>query len=182
MQSMSEQQIIFWQLIAEAAAPPLQVKLDTMIFSLIIFGILLAVLAKYAWKPILEGLDNREKSIAKNIDDARTSSEKAQALLAQYEQKLRAASDEATKMVAEARADAEKARERIVTEAKEEAQRQRDRAIAEINAARDAAVRELAERSVDSAVMLASRIVGKSLKPDDHARLIEQSLERFSRN
>ncbi len=179
---MSNQQAILWQLIGETAAPPLQIRLDTMIFSLIIFGILLFVLAKYAWKPILEGLDNREKSIAKNIDDAKTSNEKAQALLAQYEHKLRAAGDEASRLIAEARIDAEKARERIVSEAKEEAQRQRDRAIAEINAARDAAVRELAEKSVDSAVMLASRIVGKSLKPDDHARLIEQSLERFSRN
>ena len=171
-----------WYLLAESAAPPLQVRIDTMIFSLIIFGLLLLVLWKYAWGPIMQGLEKREKSIAKDIDDARTANEKAQAVLAQYEQKMQAAAEETSRMMTEARADAERARQRIVEEANAEAQRQRDRAVAEINAARDAAVRDLAERSVDSAVTLAGNLVGKELRPDDHQRLIEQSLERFSRN
>ena len=170
-------------LLAEgAAASPLQFRIDTLVFSLLVFVLLVVLLARYAWKPIIEGLDKREKSIADNIDHAREANEKAQATLAQYEQKIQAAADETARMMADARADAERARQRIVEEANAEAQRQRERAVAEINAARDAAVRELAERSVDSAVALAGNLVGKELKPDDHARLIEQSLEQFSRN
>ena len=169
-------------LASEEATSPLQLRVDVLLFSLLVFVALLVLLNRFAWKPILAGLERRESGIASAIDDARTANEKAQAILAQYEQKLQAAGDEAARLVSEARADAEKARERIVTEAKEEAQRQRDRAVTEINAARDAAVRDLAERSVDSAVSLAGRLVGKELKPADHSRLIEQSLERFSKN
>lgn len=167
-------------LAAGDAAPPLQFKIDTLIFSLLIFVILVLILARYAWKPIMDGLEKREASIHNEIDEARAANEKAQATLAQYEQKMQAAADETVRMMAEAKADAERARQRIVEEANNEAQRQRERAVTEINAARDAAVRELAERSVDSAVTLAGSLVGKELQPDDHDRLIEQSLERFS--
>ncbi len=169
-------------LAAGDAAPPLQFRLDTLIFSLLIFGILCLLLAKFAWKPIMTGLETRENNIASNINDAKSANEKAQALLAQYEQKLQSAQDEAANMVAEAKQDAQKAREKILADANEEAQRQRDKAVAEIKAAKDQAVRELAERSVDSAVSLAGSLVGKELKASDHQKLIEQSLERFGQS
>ncbi len=142
-------------LLAEAAASsPLQFRIDTLIFSLLIFVILVVLLAQYAWNPIMDGLEKREKSIANNIDEARAANEKAQATLAQYEQKIASGgSRKRRRMIAEAKVDAERARKRIMEEAGAEAQRQRERTIAEINAARDAAVRELAERSVDSAVV-----------------------------
>jgi F-type H+-transporting ATPase subunit b len=167
-------------LLAEAAAtPPLQFRLDTLIFSLLIFVILVIVLAKYAWRPIMDGLERRENSIAQNIEDARVANEKAQATLAMYEQKLKANAEEARRLIEEARKDADRAREKILADANAEMQRQRERALAEISAATSAAVRELAERSVDSAVALAGNLVGKELRPDDHDRLIEQSLQRF---
>ena len=171
---------LFMLLAAAEADPPLQFRIDTLIFSLLIFVILVVLLAKYAWLPILNGLERREDSIARDINDARTANEKAQSTLAQYENKLQAARDEASALVAEAKKDAEVAREKILAKANEEAQRQRDRALAEIEAAKDQAVRELAERSVDSAVSLAGSLVGKELNDQDHQRLIEQSLERFT--
>lgn len=170
-------------LLAEGgAASPLQFRIDTLIFSLLIFVVLVLVLARYAWRPIMDGLEKREKSIASEINDAKTANEKAQATLAQYEHKLQAAHDEAQRLVAEAKQDAQHAREKILADAAEEAQRQRQRAIAEINAAKDQAVRELAEHSVDSAVNLAGNLVGKELSRTDHQKLIEQSLERFSQS
>jgi F-type H+-transporting ATPase subunit b len=169
-------------LAAAESDPPLQFRIDTLLFSLLIFVLLVVVLARYAWIPIMEGLEKREKSIARDIDDAKTANEKAQATLARYESKLQAAKDEASALVAEARKDAEAAREKILARANEEAQRQRRRALDEIAAAKDQAVRELAERSVDSAVSLAGRLVGKELTPEDHQRLIEQSLERFAQS
>jgi len=169
-------------LLAEGSAPPLQFRLDTLIFSLLIFGILCLLLAKFAWRPIMDGLEKRESNIANDIDEAKSANEKAQALLAQYEQKLQAAHDQAAGLVSEAKADAQRAREKIVAEANEEAQRQRDKAVAEISAAKDQAVRELAQRSVDSAVSLAGSLVEKELNASDHQKLIEQSLERFSQS
>lgn len=162
-----------------AAKPPLQFQVDTLLFSLLIFVGLLLVLFKFAWKPIMQGLEAREKRISDDIDDARRANEEAQASLKQYEEKLAAAADEASAVLAQAKKDAQEAKDRIIAEANDEAQRARDRALADIKAAKDAAVRELAEKSVDSAVSLAGSIVGRSLDKNDHSQLIEKSIERF---
>ncbi|HMO12904.1 MAG TPA: F0F1 ATP synthase subunit B [Pirellulaceae bacterium] len=168
-------------LAADAADPPLQIKIDTMIFSLLIFVILILVLWKFAWNPIMEGLEKREKSIADNIDSARQANDQAQALLAQYDQKLAAASEEVARLIAEAKEDGNRQRDRIVAEAKEAAAKEQQKVLAEIATAKDQAVRELAERSVDSAVSLAQSMLGRELDRNSHAKLIEQSLQRFAK-
>ncbi len=160
--------------------PPLEVRVDTLIFSLIIFLGLAAVLMKFAWKPIMEGLDAREKRIADDIENARLAKEQAQAQLTAYEQQLAGANVEAAGVIAEAKNDAIRAKEKIMAEAAAEAQRTRDRALAEIESAKNAAVRELAESSVDSAVDLAGSIVGRSLNKQDHSDLIEKSIKQFT--
>jgi F-type H+-transporting ATPase subunit b len=158
---------------------PLVFDVDLAIWSALVFLGLLFVLGKYAWKPILEGLDNREKAIADSIDSAAQAKEKAQAQLSQYEQKLAGASAEAAAIIAEAKKDALAAKDRIMADAAEEAKRTRDRALADIQAAKDAVVRELAESSVDSAVSLAGSIVGRSLNKNDHQDLIQKSIKQF---
>ena len=161
---------------------PLEVDPDLTIFTAILFVILLVILYRFAWKPIMAGLDSREKSIADDIAAAQEANEKAQANLRQYETKLAAAAGEVDALLAEAKQDAEKVKERIVAEASSEAQRQRDRAIADIEAAKNQAVRELAEKSVDSAVSLAGNLVGRELDANAHSKLINDSLERFVQN
>ena len=159
--------------------PPLQFRVDTLIFSLLIFLGLAAILLKFAWKPIMEGLDKREGRIADDIENARVANEQAQESLKSYQDKLAGVEDEASAIIAEAKQDALAAKEKIVTEAKTEAQRERDKALADISAAKNAAVRDLAESSVDSAVSLAGSIVGRSLNKDDHSKLIQEAVERF---
>ena len=168
-------------LLAEGHAdPPLAFRVDTLIFSLLIFMGLAAILMKFAWKPIIDGLDKRETRISGEIENARLANEQAQKSLKEYEEKLAGVEGEATAIVAEAKQDALAAKEKIVAEAKDEAQRQRDKAIAEIATAKSAAVRELAESSVDSAVSLAGNIVGRSLNKDDHSKLIKDAVSSFS--
>lgn len=159
--------------------PPLQFRVDTLIFSLLIFLGLCAILLKFAWKPIMEGLDAREKRISDDIENARLASEQAQTNLKQYEDKLAVVDEEAAAIIAEAKNDALAAKEKIVGEAKDEAQREREKAFADIASAKEAAVRDLAEKSVDSAVSLAGNIVGRSLDKSDHSNLIEQAVDRF---
>ena len=102
---------------AGASKPPLQFRIDTLIFSLVIFAILIFVLLKYAWKPIMEGLDKREKSISGDIEGARVANEQAQAKLTAYEEKLAAAHDEAAAVIAESKKDAILAKEKIMADA-----------------------------------------------------------------
>lgn len=158
---------------------PLAFPVDLGIWTLIIFLGVLAILTKFAWKPIMEALDARERSISDDIDAAAKAKEEAEANAKQYEQKLASANDEAAAVLAEARQDAVSAKERILAEANEEAVRTRDRALADIEAAKSAAVQQLAESSASSAVDLAGSIVGRSLEKADHSKLIEESLKRF---
>lgn len=159
---------------------PLVTEVDLAVWTLVIFVGLVAVLAKFAWKPIIDGLNLREQSIANNIDAADSAKSQALAQLQSYEDKLAGAQGEAAAMIAEAKQDAVAAKDKIMAEAAEEAQRTRDRALADIESAKNAAVRELAESSVDSAVDLAGSIVGRSLNKQDHADLIEKSIKQFT--
>ena len=159
--------------------PPLQFRVDTLIYSFLIFLGLIFILGKYAWKPIMEGLDARDKRISDDIENARLAKEQAESNLKEYEVKLAGVNEEATAIIAEAKQDALTQKEKIVSEAKDEAQREREKAFADIAAAKDAAVRELAEKSVDSAVSLAGSIVGRSLNKSDHSSLIDKAVEQF---
>ena len=123
-------------LAAADAKPPLEVPPDTLLFSLVIFLVMLAVLYKYAWGPISEGLELRERKMAEDIEGAKAAHEQAQAQLKAYEAKIAGAQDEAAALIAEAKNDAVAAKERIMADAAEEAQRTRERALAEIEAAK----------------------------------------------
>lgn len=167
----------------EAGVSPLPFDPDLAIFTVIVFVILLLVLGKFAWGPIMEGLDKREGSVAENIEQARENNEKAAALLVEYEERLAAASAEAKEMVEEARRDSETTRERIVAEATEAATQEKDRALQAIQLAKEAALHDMTKRSVEQAVALAKGIVRRELNPEDHAQLIQETLDQFpSRN
>lgn len=155
---------------------------DLALWTLFIFLILMALLYAFAWGPICEALDKREQSIREDIEKARVGAEDAERVLAEYNAKLAAAGEEASSIVAGAREEADKARERIVNEGKDEAERIRQRGYADVESAKKAAVNALAQSSVDNAVGLAGRMIGKDVDKDAHAELIRESLEKFSTN
>lgn len=155
---------------------------DLALWTLIVFVALAILLYAFAWGPICEALDKREQSIREDIEKARVGAQDAERLLTEYQSKLASAGEEANAIVTAARDEAEKARERIVTEGKDEAERIRQRGYADVEAARKAAVNTLAQSSVDTAVGLAGRMIGKSIDKDAHSDLIRESLEKFSTN
>jgi F-type H+-transporting ATPase subunit b len=158
---------------------PQEFKSDLALFTVVVFLLLLAILLKFAWKPIMQGLAKRENDIAENIAQAKKSAADAQAMLAQYEARLAAASAEAQQTIAEARKRGEQAMEKLVAEGHATAQKDLARAQQEIRAAKEMALADLAQRSVNSAVALAGRLVKKEIGPHEHASLIQEALERF---
>lgn len=158
---------------------PLSIDPDLAICTAIVFLALLAILAKFAWGPIVTGLDNREQSIADQIEEAKRSAEKANALLQQYDAKLAAAADEVRALMAEARKDADAAKDRIVAAAKEAAQKERERAVEDIRLATDQALEVLAEKVVNISVSLAGRMLRREVDSKAHADLIKESLDQF---
>lgn len=160
---------------------PLTVDFDLAIFTVLIFGILLAVLWKFAWGPISAALDQREKKISDNITAAENLNQEARKLLGEYEAKLNAAREEVRGILDEARRDAEHAGQEIVAKARADAQAETQRGKHEIETATAQALKELAQTSTNLAVDLAGKIVGAKLTAGDHAKLIEESLASFPR-
>ncbi|QDU98539.1 F0F1 ATP synthase subunit B [Lignipirellula cremea] len=158
---------------------PLAFDPDLAIVTLIIFLLLVVFLGKFAWGPIMTALDQREKSVADQLDQARRSADKADQTLKEYQAKLAAALEEAKQIGANARKDAEIVREKLLAEAQEAAARERQRAIEDIRLAKESALQELAQKSVDQAVALAGGIIRRELKAGDHSQLIREALEQF---
>ena len=158
---------------------PAEFRADKAIATLVVFVALLALLTAFAWKPIAAGLEKRERTILANIKNAEQASKDAAAKLVEYEAKLAAAAQEAQQIVADARKDAEAAGQRLLASAQEEAARQRDRAVADIDSAKRVALNELAQRSTDVAMTLASRIVGREVKAGDHQGMIQDMLNQL---
>ncbi len=164
---------------AQTTPNPLVIGPDLAIVTVVVFLLLLAVLSKFAWKPIVEALDRRERSIAENIAAAAAQNEAAKELLSQHEAKLRTASDEIREMLDEARRNAEAAKAGIIAEAKTAAQAEQQRAVREVQHATDAALRQLAEKTADLAVDLAGKIVTEKLTASDHARLVRDAVAQL---
>ena len=160
---------------------PLSFKADLAIWTAVIFLLLLAVLWKFAWGPIAQGLDKREQGIADQIAQAEKSNEEARRLLEEYQQKLAASEDEVRRIVEQGRRDGEQVGRDIVQKARAEAEAERKRSLREIEAATAGALKELAERGAELAVTLAGKIVRAELKPADHIQLIEDAVKRFRR-
>jgi len=162
-------------------ASPAELKYDMSIYTFVVFLILLAVLYKFAWGPIALALERRENTIARQIEEAQLASQKGEALLKQYEAKLTAATEEARQIVSGARKDAETAKDKIVAEARDAAQRERERAVADITTAKNQALDQIAQRSVQTAVSLASNILRREVKPQEHEAIIGQAVDQFSK-
>ena len=153
---------------------------DLPIVTGIIFLILLAVLWKFAWGPIVEALDTREKSVAEQLAEAKANQEKSQQLLAEHEAKLASTAAEVKSMLDQARKDADAQKQQIVESAQAAATAEKDRAVREIDAAKNAALQDMAKKSVDTAVNLAGQIVKRQLSHDDHSNLIGDAMRQFS--
>lgn len=154
-------------------------RTDLALFSAVVFGLLVIVLSSAAWKPIMAGLEKRERGIAENISRAERAATEATSKLAEYEAKLAAAAEESQRIVAEARKDAEAAGQKLIAAAQEEASRSRERAVAEIETAKRVALNELAAQSTDVAMSLAQRVVGREVRAEDHQGMIQEMLDKL---
>jgi len=155
--------------------------LGNAFWTLLTFLLVVFVLGKYAWKPILGALQKREEFIHRSLAEAKRDRQEAEVRLREYSEQLHRARDEATAIVEEGRRDAEIVRRQIHEEARTEADAMIARARREIGLARDTAVKELYDRVADMATEVAGRIIRKQLSPAEHRRLAEESIEELSR-
>ncbi len=158
----------------------LDLDLVTALSTIAVFVVLLIVLTKAAWKPILSGLQQRENTIKQALDDAAEAHERAKTLIAEYERRLQTAREESQAIFDEARRDAQNIRRQIEEDAQKRAQDTVDRSRREIEQLHAKAWDKLVRDSAAVATEAASRIVRQKLSAEDHAGLVAEVVSEFT--
>lgn len=156
-------------------------ELQVLTYTIIVFLVMLGLLWKFAWGPLMRALDEREQRIARKISDAEKANQDAMAKLADYEARIAKAKEEAAEIIAEGKRDVEKVRDEITRQAQEESTRTLERAKREIELAKEAAVHDLRVQMVDLTADLASKLIQREVKPDDHRRFVEETIQQLEK-
>ncbi|MGH7261436.1 MAG: F0F1 ATP synthase subunit B [Nitrospiraceae bacterium] len=157
-------------------------QFDTHFFSSLIFwevisfAILLAVLWKFAFPPILKTLEERERKIKESLEQADRHRAEAEQKMQEYEAKLKTASKEAEAVLAQAKERAQRIMEENEQRLKTETQRLKEDATREIEQERRRAVQEIRNQTTDMALLVAEKVVGRSLNDADHKRMADEAL------
>jgi F-type H+-transporting ATPase subunit b len=150
--------------------------LGLMIWTLVLFLIVMFVLRKYAFPPIREALEKRANAISENIEAAQRQREEADKLLAEYRQRLKEAREQADDITARAR----KASEAAVAEAAAEGKAKREELVAaarkDIETETRRSLEQIRKEVADLTVLATEKITRKSLDSSDQQRLVEEAL------
>jgi F-type H+-transporting ATPase subunit b len=157
-------------------AGPFTVNGGLIIWTLVIFGILMFILAKTAWPAILKQVEEREARIRQQLEDAATANAEAQRLLAEYQGQLSQAKAEAQHLLAQGRLAGEKLREEMVAKGRTEQEELLERARREIALERDRAVAELRREAVELSIAAASKVIERNLDTDADRKLVQDYL------
>ncbi len=151
----------------------------TIFWTALTFILLMLVLKKMAWGPILQTLEEREKRIKEALEKADVAQKGLEEAKSQQQQILEAAKKEAQEFLNKSRKTAEATKEEIIEKAHTEASNMIERAKREIALEKEKAVEEIKRQAVELSVLMASKLINKSLSTDDHKKIIEQSLQEI---
>ena len=148
------------------------------IWTIITFLVLLTILAKFAWGPLLRALESRQQSIRQSLDDAQKAKLELERLQVESAQIIRQARVEAESIITESRAAAGRLREELRQKAKAEADAIVKNAERQIQLETTRALQQIRHEAVDLSVMIASKIIQRNLSKEDNERLIEEALKQ----
>jgi F-type H+-transporting ATPase subunit b len=159
--------------------PLVQLDPGLYIWTIVVFLVLFALLAKFAWRPLLEALEARQETIRKSLDDARQAKQDLERLHAESQRILAQARNEAETIVARTRDDAARLREELRQKAQQEAGgilRNAERQI-ELETAR--ALQQIRNEAVDLSVAIASKLLQRNVSREDNERLIDETFKQL---
>jgi F-type H+-transporting ATPase subunit b len=149
----------------------------TLIAQLVIFLVMLGILYRVAWGPLLRILNERRARIAQGVEATQRALQELEAAEKERQAKLEDARREAQAMLDRITKQAEDLRKELEAKAREQAEALIAKARAEIQQERQKAVQDLRSQVADLAVMAAGRIIGESLDAKKHRELIERAIE-----
>jgi F-type H+-transporting ATPase subunit b len=151
----------------------------SLIIQVVNFLILLAVLYRFLYRPLLGALENRTATIKQQLAEAEAARQQAQAQLADFEARLAASRAEAQEARDRALREAAEVKERLAADARREAERLVQTAHDEIAQAIRRAKADLRTEVGGLAVEIAERLIRKSLRDEDHQRIVREALARM---
>ena len=147
-----------------------------MIWTLVVFGVTLFVLAKYVFPRITEALDKRQKAIEDSIDTAERTRTEADALLAEYRERLAEARGQADDIVARARKTGEEVEAHALADSKKKSAELVEAARRDIEQETKRAIQEIRKEVADLTIMATEKVTRKTLTDADQKKLVEEAL------
>lgn len=160
------------------------VRLDPGLFiwTLLTFLVLLTLLAKFAWRPLLDALEKRQAAIRKSLDDAEQARLALERATEDSAQVIRKAREEADAIVVRTRADAERLKEELKAQARTEASGIVQAAQRQIQLETDRARQQLRQEAIDLSLAIASKIISRNVSKEDNARLIDETIKQIEQH
>ena len=161
--------------------PLVQLDPGLFIWTIITFLLVLFLLSKFAWKPLLKVLQEREDEIKSSLKDAEVAKTELEKVNLESEKILNNARAEARKIQAESKLVSEKQRDEIIYKAKEEAKKIVVNAESQIKMEKDLAIKQIQEKVIDLTFSISEKVIKKNLTTDDNQKIIKDSLKSLEK-
>jgi F-type H+-transporting ATPase subunit b len=155
----------------------LNIEPGSVLWTIITFLVIVWLVGKFGWKPILSGLKSREDSIRNDLETAKSEREKAMALLKEYEASIAGAKKDAADIIQKAQESAAQIKEQGVLETKETTLKMIERAKSEIDRETEAARGELKEYVAELTARATSKLLNKTIDAKQHEELIRDAMK-----
>jgi F-type H+-transporting ATPase subunit b len=155
----------------------LEVHGGLLAWTVLTFLLLLGVLKKVAWGPIIDALETRENEIKDALNAAEKAREEAERVSSDYEESIRKAQAEAQQIISDGKAAGEKVKADIETAAQAKADEMLEKAKTQINAERETAINDIKAVAVEISLAAATKVISKNLDSDDNRKLVDEALE-----
>jgi F-type H+-transporting ATPase subunit b len=159
--------------------PLVQLDPGLFIWTILVFLVLLTLLAKFAWNPLLRALEARQNTITKALDDAQTARMELERLNRESEAIIRQARVEAEQIIVMTRADAERLKEEMKQKARSEADGIVKNAERQIQLETARALQQIRHEAADLGVAIASKLIQRNLNREDNEKLIDEALKQL---
>lgn len=160
----------------------MDIHVGTILWTVIIFVFLMFVLGKFAWKPILNGLKQREETIRESLEKADRVAADAEKAIAEQKEQLAQQRQEMTDAMRRSREEAEKGAQELLERARREASETAEQARRQVEEERKRAVDQIRNEAVGIALAAASHLLKKTLDSADHRRIVEEYLKELPSN
>jgi F-type H+-transporting ATPase subunit b len=151
-------------------------------WTVLTFLLLLLILKKVAWKPILNALDEREAKIRESLEMAEKAKDEAALMIAEHKQSIQQAEEEAKAIVEQARRYAEQVKEKMLEDSKQQAQKIVGDASLEIERKKNEAFTELKRSVAELSIAIAEKLLRKNLDHQQQSKVVDEYIKEIQKN